>query len=113
MSFWSRSPVTYTDTATTTTADTRKFFRVKEVIPANGPLQSGDILTINQIWSEEPGGYDRTALFQVSASGTGPFPVVLILHGSGGNTGFINSLGNQINSIIRIAPVAPQGYGNQ
>jgi len=33
-----------------------------------------------------------------------------MLHGSGGNTSFINSLGNRLDSIIR---VAPQGYGNQ
>lgn len=80
-----------------------------------GPCSNGDLtsttLSITQTWSQQPSGYSRTAKVIVPASGSGPHPVVIMLHGNGG-TGdlrFLDSLGSTANSAIR---VAPNGYLN-
>lgn len=65
-------------------------------------------LTVNQSWSQEPTGYLRTAEVKVPATST-KLPVVIDLHGSGGNAN-VNRMGKFLsNSII----VAAQGYANQ
>lgn len=73
---------------------------------SNGNL-TNTTLTINQTWAQQPSGYNRTAAVLVPTSGTGPFPVVIMLHGNGGNSTFINSMGTTLNNAIR---VAPNGY---
>ncbi len=79
------------------------FYRVRKIEASNGTLVDGQTLTINQTWEQEPGGFDRTAAVRVP-SGDGPFPVVIMLHGNGGNSNFINSMGGRLDDIIRIAP---------
>ena len=64
-------------------------------------------LSITQTWAQEPNGYSRTAAVIVPTSGSGPYPVVIMLHGNGGDSSFINSMGTALNSAIR---VAPNGY---
>merc|ERR1712200_52118 len=65
-------------------------------------------LTVNQSWSQEPTGYLRTAEVKVPATST-KLPVVIDLHGSGGNAN-VNRMGKFLsNSII----VAAQDYANQ
>lgn len=65
-------------------------------------------ISINQVWAQEPTGYDRTAEVLVPASST-KLPVVIDLHGSGGRAK-TDRLGSFLtNSII----VAAQGYENQ
>jgi len=64
-------------------------------------------LSITQTWAQEPSGYSRTAAVLVPTSGSGPYPVVIMLHGNGGDSTFINSMGTALNSAIR---VAPNGY---
>lgn len=67
-------------------------------------------IKINQVWAQEPAGYDRTAEVKVPATPAGVRrPVVIDLHGSGGNAN-VNRMGSFLrNSII----VAAQGYQNQ
>ena len=72
---------------------------------SNGNL-TNTTLSINQTWAQQPTGFVRTAAVLVP-TGTGPFPVVIMLHGNGGNSTFINSMGTTLNSAIR---VAPNGY---
>ncbi|GDY06066.1 hypothetical protein LBMAG51_08530 [Phycisphaerae bacterium] len=73
---------------------------------SNGNLSS-TTLSITQTWAQQPSGYTRTAAVLVPTSGSGPFPVVIMLHGNGGNSSFINSMGTTLNNAIR---VAPNGY---
>ncbi|RLS67673.1 MAG: hypothetical protein DWH97_00570, partial [Planctomycetota bacterium] len=72
---------------------------------SNGNL-TNTTLSITQTWAQQPNGFARTAAVLVPA-GTGPFPVVIMLHGNGGNSSFINSMGTTLSSAIR---VAPNGY---
>merc|ERR1711962_461007 len=65
-------------------------------------------LTVAQSWSQEPTGYNRTAEVKVPATST-KLPVVIDLHGSGGNANTRRMSKFLTNSII----VAPQGYANQ
>lgn len=75
--------------------------------PSGQPLAT-QTYTIQQSWSQET-NYDRSFHVIVPA-GTGPFPVVIGLHGNGGNgSGFINSFGYLGANAIRIAP---DGYLN-
>lgn len=73
---------------------------------SNGNL-TNTTLSITQTWAQQPNGYKRTAAVLVPTSGSGPYPVVIMLHGNGGNSSFINSMGTTLNSAIR---VAPNGY---
>lgn len=100
------STVSHTDTTVNTATDAKQFYQVNAITVANGALADGATLTVNQTWSQEPSGYDRTAAVSVP-SGSGPFPVVIMFHGNGGNSSFINSMGNRFDNIIR---VAPNGY---
>lgn len=83
-------------TGTTTTA------------PATGSIDcSGGCsyqIQVNQVWSQEPNGYNRTAEVKVPPTNS-KLPVVIDLHGNGGNAN-VNRLGFLRKSII----VAPQGY---
>ena len=75
-------------------------------LDASRSLASGNVLTMRQTWSQEPSGFDRTTDVLVP-SGDGPFPVVIILHGLGGDSMFIHCLDPHLDSVIR---VAPNGY---
>lgn len=86
--------------------DTR-FFRVESIQTTTGNLSTGDVLTVTQSWSQET-HYPRTATVTVP-EGAGPHPVLIALHGSGGNSNYANSYG-YLNQMIRIGP---QGYLNQ
>lgn len=98
----------YTFTTPGGSATPRQFYRVTitNTPGANGDLMDGATLTINQTWSQEPAGLDRTAAVKVP-TGTGPFPVIIMLHGNGGDSNFINAMNGRLDSIIR---VAPNGY---
>jgi len=78
--------------------------------PAPGGAQELS-LEIEQTWAQEPNGYKRTALVSVPATSAGQkVPVVVTLHGSGGNANtkiWEKFLGDDC--VI----VAPQGYKNQ
>ena len=65
-------------------------------------------LTVNQSWSQEPAGYLRTAEVKVPATST-KLPVVIDLHGSGGNAKTKRMGKFLTKSVI----VAAQGYSNQ
>ncbi len=97
--------VTYTDEFTTTASVARQFYRAVTVLTPNGNL-ANTTLTINQTWAQEPSGFARTAAVQVPA-GAGPHPVVILLHGNGGNSSFITALDPHLSGAIR---VAPNGY---
>ena len=84
----------------------KHFFRVASIQTSGTNLATGDTLTVTQSWSQES-NYARTATVSVPA-GPGPHPVVIALHGNGGNSGFANSFG-YLNQMIRIGP---QGYLN-
>lgn len=96
----------YTDSFTSVFASPKIFYRAATLQTPNGSLANGDVLSIRQTWPQEPKGVDRTADVLVP-SGEGPFPVVIFLHGMGGNSGFIRSLDPYVNKVIR---VAPNGY---
>merc|ERR1719315_558904 len=75
--------------------------------PINPGGPGGDS-TIRQSWSQEPGGYDRTALVRVPPSTAGQtFPVVLDLHGNGGQ-GNLQRLSRTLGNTVVL--VAPNGY---
>lgn len=75
--------------------------------PTGQPLLT-QTYSIQQSWSQET-NYDRD-YHVIVPSGAGPFPVVIALHGNGGNgAGFINSIGYLGANAIRIAP---DGYLN-
>lgn len=85
--------------------DTR-FFRVESIQTTTGNLSTGDVLTVTQSWSQET-NYPRTATVTVP-DGPGPHPVLIALHGNGGNSSYANAYA-YLNQMIRIGP---QGYLN-
>lgn len=63
---------------------------------------------IQQSWSQET-NYDRSVHLDVPA-GNGPFPLVILLHGNGGNgTGAMNAF-NYLTNNSDVIRVAPDGY---
>ena len=84
----------------------QRFYRVESIQTNNGNLASGDVLSVTQSWSQET-NYLRTATVSVPA-GAGPHPVLIALHGNGGNANYANAYGF-LNQMIRIGP---QGYLN-
>lgn len=99
--------ISLTDTSVDTHNQPQAFYRVTTAPPTNGKL-TDRTLTIEQNWAQEPTGFERTADVIVP-SGSGPHPVVIMLHGNGGTSSFINSMGSLLDSVIR---VAPNGYLN-
>lgn len=95
----------YIDDSPNQTDLPKRFYRVKSIPTPNGSL-SNTTLKIEQTWAQEPNGYERTADVIVP-DGQGPHPVVIMLHGNGGDSNFINSMGTKLNNAIR---VAPNGY---
>ena len=70
-------------------------------------LETG-MIYFNQSWEQENTGYDRPVYINVPSSNSGPYNIIIVLHGGGGNAQqFINSFNYLENHII----VAPQGYG--
>jgi len=65
-------------------------------------------IRVNQVWAQEPNGYDRTAEVLVPATNT-KLPVVIDLHGSGGHAD-VRRMGHILHRTI---VVAAQGYENQ
>jgi poly(3-hydroxybutyrate) depolymerase len=69
------------------------------------PLQHD---TIRQVWSQEPGGFDRPYVVHQPQAGDGKWPVLLVLHGNGG------SAASMIGRWAQLFPgwlvVAAQGY---
>ena len=100
----SGTTLSWTDSETLT--DTR-FFRVDAIQTSTSKLATGDVLTVTQSWSQAT-DYPRTASVTVP-EGTGPHPVLIALHGSGGNSNYANSY-SYLNQMIRIGP---QGYLNK
>ena len=82
------------------------FFRLEKIDSTTTVLQSEFPFEVIQSWSQEQ-NYTRTAKVIVPA-GPGPHPVLIALHGNGGNTNYVNQY-NFLNQYIRIAP---QGYQN-
>ena len=99
--------MTYPDEFTDASIRPRKFYRVRTVQTPSGNL-TNTTLSITQTWPQQPGGFTRTAAVLVPAS-AGPHPVVIMLHGAGGNSSFINYMNPYLNNVIR---VAPNGYQN-
>jgi poly(3-hydroxybutyrate) depolymerase len=98
--------ITYTDEFIHAPSVPRKFHRALTVQTPNGNLAS-TTLSITQTWSQQPGGFARTAVVQVPA-GAGPHPVVILLHGNGGTGAqMIGALDPHVSTAIR---VAPSGY---
>ena len=96
---------TYIDDSSNYSHTLKRFYRLKSIPTPNGNL-SNTTLKMEQIWAQEPNGYERTADVIVP-DGPGPHPVVIMLHGNGGDSNFINSMGTMLNNVIR---VAPNGY---
>ena len=65
-------------------------------------------IKVNQTWSQEPNGYNRTADVFVPATSS-KLPVVIDLHGSGGNAR-VQRMGDFLTKSVIIAA---QGYANQ
>lgn len=84
-----------------------RFFRVESIQTTTGNLSTGDVLTVTQSWSQET-NYPRTATVTVP-EGPGPHPVLIALHGNGGNSSYANASYAYLNQMIRIGP---QGYLN-
>ena len=62
---------------------------------------------IVQKWSQQPNGYARKIYVKVPDNELQKYPVVIVLHGNGGNAStFVNKF-NYINNHVIIAP---QGY---
>ncbi|MCF7974149.1 MAG: hypothetical protein K9N55_10065 [Phycisphaerae bacterium] len=78
-------------------------------LQAKEPLVNEDVLTLRQTWSQEPNGFVRTADVLVP-SGEGPFPVVIILHGMGGDSGFAKFICDTTPRFNHVICVAPNGY---
>jgi sialate O-acetylesterase len=87
---------------------TNRFGRVTvSTNQAQADLANGEILEVVQTWSQET-NYTRTATVSVP-SGSGPHPVLIALHGAGGNSNFANNY-SYLDRMIR---VGPQGYVNR
>ena len=87
----------------------RKYYRVVEVETPNGNLSSGS-LTVTQSWSQET-NYEREALVALPSNPSnpaGPHPVLISLHGAGGNPNT-----TRYNYLEDYIQVAPDGYENQ
>ena len=70
-------------------------------------LETG-IIYFNQNWGQENTGHNRPVYIDVPSSNSGPYNIIIVLHGGGGNAQqFVNSFNYLENHII----VAPQGYG--
>lgn len=88
------------------TNSNKGFFRTTtEAITPASTLSSGT-LTHAQSWSQET-NYSRTAQVIVPSSGNGPFPVLVLLHGS---TGRATSYINRFSGFSGYIRVALQGY---
>ena len=69
-------------------------------------LKSG-FFEVVQKWSQEPNGYSRKVFVKVPENKLEKYPVVIVLHGNGGNaSSFLNRFNYLNNHVI----VAPQGY---
>lgn len=79
--------------------------------PCRGDLRPhpGDsVITVFQTWSEEPNGYNRTAELRVPPHQDGQkFPLVIDLHGAGGQ-GNLNRFGHTLGDNVVL--LAPNGY---
>ena len=69
------------------------------------------MITITQYWSEEPEGYNRTAKVQRPRASQGQkFPLLLDLHGSGGQ-GNTKRFGQELKNSVVV--LAPDGYNRK
>lgn len=69
-------------------------------------LKSG-FFEVVQKWSQEPNGYSRKVFVKVPENKLEKYPVVIVLHGNGGNaSSFLNRFNYLNNHVI----IAPQGY---
>lgn len=82
------------------------FFRLEKINSTTNVLQSGVPLEVTQSWSQEQ-NYIRTTKVIVPAA-SGCHPVLIALHGNGGNTDYVN----QYNFLHQYIRIAPQGYQN-
>jgi len=101
-----------TEASTPVTGATSSSSSGPTTTPAQGTIDCSagcqQTIKVMQTWSQEPNGYERTAEILVPASST-KLPVVIDLHGSGGNANLQRMSKFLTKSII----VAAQGYANQ
>jgi|GEM_PF-584993 len=64
--------------------------------------------TIRQVWSQEPGGFDRPYVVHQPQAGDGKWPVLLVLHGNGGSAA--SMIGRWPQLLPGWLVVAAQGY---
>jgi poly(3-hydroxybutyrate) depolymerase len=100
------STVTSSGTWNQLISQTNAFFRLDKIDSTTNALQSADVLEVIQSWSQEQ-NYTRTTKVIVP-TGSGPHPVLIALHGNGGNTNYVN----QYTFLDQYIRIAPQGYNN-
>ena len=97
---------------TSVSSDTdNKFYRavIEEIDQPDLALENSTLI-VSQSWSQET-NYERNALVQVPNTSSEKHPVIIFLHGAGGNaTGILNTYSNQFDNYIK---VAMNGYLNK
>lgn len=86
-----------------------------KLVVSSGTLTSGQI-KISQTWSQETSDYDRTAEVFVPSGGSAStkYPVLLVIHGSGGNAeSTLMPYKASSPDVTGYIVVAPQGYDSE
>ncbi len=75
--------------------------------PVVRPETRVDEFRIRQVWSQESGGWARRVLVRTPVGTSGKLPVVIFLHGNGGQ---VENAINQFRQLGNVIFVCPQGY---